>query len=350
MSGTPVYPGGSNTFIPNHRATSNLVIGFSRNQSDFAINEYISLKPVDQDQGRYLRITTEEAGRILDSELSEFVWPDGADRPMNNDGTELFSFDGYRTKRYDFGYKLGKKSSEQAEWDIGKSHQAIKAQQAMTGRTVRVHSVLASASSWEANHRKDVSTITGNSGPWDVSTTVRQDIKRSLNHAAEQIMLSTLSVVKKKDLRLVLSPPTAHRISECQEIVDHIKGSPEAYSQVRGGTGRWSEWGLPNELYGFKIVVEDAAKVTSRRGAATSTRQFVMPAGVAYLMSRPGGLVAPAGDGPNFSTISYFAYEEMTVEEFDDTKNRRLEGHVVDDGVPVQTASVSGFKFEGITS
>ena len=350
MAGTPVYPGGSNTYIPNHRATQGLVIGFSRNVDDFPINRYIQLKPVDQDQGKYLRLTNEEAGRILDSDLSEFVWPDAADRPMNNDGTELFNYEDYRTKRFDFGYKLGYKAKNQADWAIGKTHQQIKAQQAMTGRTMRVHGVLANAASWETGHRKDVTTITGNTGTWDASTSVRQDIKRSLNYAAEQIMKATLGVIRKKDLQLVLSPPSAHRISECQEVVDHIKGSPEAYSQVMGGMGKWSEWGLPNSLYGFPLVVEDAVRTSSRRGAATAVKDFVMGAGIAYLIARPGKLVAPAGDGPNFSTICYFAYEEMTVEEFDDEKNRRLEGHVVDDGVPVQTASVSGFRFEGITT
>lgn len=350
MPGTPVYPGGSNTYIPNHRATNNLVIGFSRNPKKFPLNQYIQLKPVTQDQGRFLKITTEEAGRILDADLSEFVWADGADRPQNNDGTELFHYDDYRTKRYNFGYKLGTKAEQQADWAIAKTHQQLKAQQAMTGRTVRVHSVLAANSSWETGHRKDVTTISGVTGTWDASTTARQDIKRSLNHAAEQILKSTLSVVRKEDLQLVLNPVSAHRISECQEIVDHIKGSPEAYSQVQGGQGKWSQWGLPDQLYGFNIVVEDSTKVTSRRGAATRAADFVMGSGVAYLLARPGELLAPAGEGPNFSTICLFVYEEMSVEEFTDTKHRRIEGHVVDDYVPVQTASVSGFKFEGILS
>lgn len=348
MAGTPVYPGGSNTYIPNHRATNNLVIGFSRNPSKFPLNRYIQLKPVDQDQGKFLKITTEEAGRILDSNLSEFVWPDGADRPMNNDGTELFHYDDYRTRRFNFAYKLGYKAEKQADWAIGKTHQQIKAQQAMTGRTTRVHAVLSANSSWETGHRKDVSTILTNTGTWDASTTARQDIKRSLNYAAEQILKSTLSVVRKEDLQLVLNPTSAHRISECQEIVDHIKGSPEAYGQVKGGEGKWSQWGLPDQIYGFDVTVEDTVRVTSRRGAATSTRSFVMADGLAYLLARPGALVAPAGDGPNFSTICLFVYEEMSVEEFNDSKNRRVEGHVVDDYQPVQTASVSGFKFEGI--
>lgn len=346
---TPVYPGAHNTYIPNHKATNGLVIGFSRSPDKFALNQYISITPVSQSHGRYLRINTEEAGRVLDADAAEFVWPDGAPRPQNNDGTEKFRYESYRTIRRNLGYALGREANDEADWDVGKTHQAIKAQQAMTIRTNLVHGVLAAASSWEAGHRLDVSTISGNTGTWDASTTARQDIKRSLNKAAEKILLSTLSVVKKSDLRLVLSAPTAQRISECQEIVDHIKGSPDAYTQIQG-KGRWSQYGLPDSLYGFPVVVEDATKVTSRRGAAVRAADFVCPSGVAYLLARPGNLVSPTGSGPNFSTITWFAKEEMTVEEFDDEKNRRLEGHVVDNGVAGVTASVSGFKFEGVLS
>lgn len=350
MAGTPVLPGGSNTYIPNHQATGNLVIGFSRNVDKFPLNDYVQIKPVEKDQGKYLRITTEEAGRVLSSDLAEFVWPDGADRPMNNDGTELFNYLDYRTQRYDFGYKLGYKSKEQADWAIGKTHQQIKAQQCMTARSARVHAILGADANWDAAHILDVTAISGNTGEWDLSTSARQDIKRSLNTAAEQVLLSTLAVVRKEDLRLVLNPVAAHRLSECQEIVDHIKGSPEAYSQVKGATGRWSQYGLPDTIYGFKVVVEDSVKVTSRRGAATATRSFVAADAVGYLLARPGSLIAPAGDGPNFSTLCIFSYEEMAVEEFDDEKNRRVEGHVVDDFTPVMTASVSGVKFTNILS
>jgi hypothetical protein len=348
MTTTFVRPGESNTYVPNHEATGNLVIGFSRNPDDFPLNQYVQLKPVTKDQGFYLRVTTEEAGRILSTDLAEFVWPDGADRPQNNDGTESFGYLPYKTKRLDYPYKLGDKSREQADWAISETHKSIKAQQAMTARTVSAHAILGSDSNFEAAHVAVVANISGNTGPWDASTVARQDIKRSLNYAATQILKSTLSVVRKKDLRLVLDVDTAHQISECQEIVDHIKGSPEAYSQVKGETGKWSQYGLPDKLYGYSVVVEDTVKVTSRRGASSATRDFVATAGRAYLLARPGSLVAPAGDGPNFSTICAFLYEEMTVEEFRDAKNRRLEGHVVDDFGMVVTASASGFVFKDV--
>ena len=346
--GTPVYPGQSNTYIPNHEATAGLVIGFSRNPDDFPLNQYIQIKPVTKDVGRYLRLTTEEAGRIINTDLSEFVWPDGADRPQNNDGTELFAYDSYRTQRYNYAFKLGDKSREQADWGVVDVHKAIKAQQAMTARTVRTHAILQTNGSWETGHRSAVDDIPGNTGPWDASTSARQDIKRSLHYAAEQIMKSTLSVVRKKDLRVVFSPEVAHRISETQEIVEHIKQSPEAYSQVKGETGKWGQWGLPDSLYGFPIVVEDAVRVDSRRGAATSSRDWVASSSSAYMLARPGGLVAPAGSGPNFSTVCLFSYEEMSVEEFQSQEHRRMTGNIADDFEVVVTASVSGFRFDDV--
>jgi hypothetical protein len=347
MTTTFVRPGQSNTYIPDHEATGGLIVGFSRNPDKFPLNQYMQLCPVTKDNGFYLRVTTEEAGRILSSDLNEFVWPDGADRPQGNDGTESFGYLPYRTRRYNYGFKLGDKSKDQADWGIVDTHKAIKAQQAMTARTNRVHAILGDDANWESSHVIDVDQITGNTGTWDASTVARQDIKRSLNYAAEQILLSTLSVVRKNDLRLVLGVSAAHRISECQEIVDHIKGSPEAYSQVKGQRGKWSQYGLPDELYGFPIVVEDTVKVTSRRGATSAARSFIMDGDRAYMLARPGGLVAASG-GPNFSTACLFMYEEMTVEEKQDEYHRRTMGNIVDDFDVVVTASASGFVFRDI--
>ena len=131
--------------------------------------------------------------------------------------------------------------------------------------------------------------------------------------------------------------------------LDHIKGSPEAYSQVKGGEGKWSEFGLPDKLYNFPIVVEDAVMVTSIRNAATVTRSFVMDSGVVYLLSRPGGLESVSG-GPNFSTCCIFLYEDMTVETLKDTNNRRTSGNVVEDFTTVLTAPASGFMFQGVVT
>lgn len=342
-SGPLVYPGQNNTYVKNHAATGNLVVEYSRNPDDFAVNKYIQITDVEKDSGYYLSITPEEAARVLSGTLDEFVWPDGAPRPRRNSGTETFQFSDYKTERYDYDFTLGDKSHQQADWDIVQTHAAIKAQQAMTARTVAVHNVIGTNGNWDSNHYIDVATISGNTGPWDASTVARQDIKRSLNYAIETILKATLGMVRRKDLVLVMGPDVAHAISESQEIVDHIKGSPDAYNQVVGNAGKFGEYQLPDKIYGVQLVIEDAVRVTNKRGASRAT-SFVCDGDSAYLLARPGGLVSPGG-GPNFSTAHLFVKEDMTVETRRSEDDRRTEGHVVDDFDCVLTAPSSGFKF-----
>ncbi len=346
-SGTPVLPGGTNTFVRSFgEGSDKLIVGFSRNPKRFALNEYIQLRDVSLKSGFYLNINTEEAGRVLDSELSDHVWPDGADRPQNNDGTEQFSFKDYRTQRYNFSFKIGYDAKDQAAWDIVESHQAIKAQQAMTARTQRVHAVLGTAGNWEAAHTIDVSLVPGVTGPWDESTNVRADIQRSLDYGADVVTKATLAVVEKEDLRLVMNPNTARALAATQEIRDTVKQSRFAMGNITQQE-YFDNYGLPPYLYGYRVIVEKTVKTTNRRGG-TRAAQYVMPDGVAYLLSRPGGLVASAAGGPSFSTVSLFMHEDMSTETFEDTEHRRLKGNVVDDYQPVVTASVSGFRFTGV--
>jgi hypothetical protein len=73
-----------------------------------------------------------------------------------------------------------------------------------------------------------------------------------------------------------------------------------------------------------------------------------MADGTVYMLARPGGLVASPEAGPSWSTCMLLLLEEMTVEDFDDDKQRRTEMHIVDDFAPVMTAPVSGFYFTGV--
>ncbi len=155
-AGTPVLPGGSNTYIANAEATGNLRVSFSRNPADFALNRYIQIKEVKKDRGYYLRINTEQALRIVNSDLSDFVWPDGHPAPQANNNNEKFYFVDYRTERRSVPWQLGDKSREQADWDIDASELAIHAQQAMTVRTVDVHRLLSTTGNWDSAHVMDV--------------------------------------------------------------------------------------------------------------------------------------------------------------------------------------------------
>jgi hypothetical protein len=348
-AGPLYYPGGSNTYVKDHMATGNLIASYSRNPKDFPLARYIQYREVKKDSGFYMRLGIEQAARLVGGSVDEYVWPDGADRPQRNNGTERFQFVDYRTERRDFDWQLGYKSTDQASWNIKDTEAANHAQQAMTARARRAHQKLENAANWDASHIIDVATIPGNSGRWDVSTTGRMDIKRSLNYGFDLIHQDTNGVINKRsDMILVISKKTAQRIGECQEMVNAFIQSVEARKHWENKEPRYNEWGIPDYLYGFEVVVEDTIMVTSKRGASATTRSPVCANGVGYILSRPGGLVSKANSGPSYSTLMCLTYEDMTVETLDDPKNRRIDGHVVDDTAEEIVSPVSGFVLQNL--
>lgn len=338
------YPSGSNTFVPNHDASGKLVVAYSRNVNDFSLNRYVQIAPVKKTTGLYLKMTAEQAARIVN--LDETRWPDGAEAPRGEDGTESFEWLPFRCERHSYNTTVGDLAEEQADFALSDVNLANQAQRAMTHRTLEAVTALTTSGNYDAAHTSAVASIPNNSGTWAASTTARQDIKRSLNYAAKIIMKATLGAVKAKDLILVLGPDEASAIAECQELVDHVKHSPKALAQWRGEEmGRNVQYGLPDMLYGYEVVVEDAVRTTSRKGG-TVAKGFAWPSATACLVSRPGGLVGRAG-GPTFSTITGFIYEkdDMSVETRHDQDNRLQQARVVDNRHFVMTAPTSGFLF-----
>jgi hypothetical protein len=341
---TAAYPSSTNVFVPDHAASGKLVIDFARNIKDFAVNEWCQIVPVKKVIGLYLKMTIEEAGRIQQTNLANFAWPDGADAPKGDDGAESFEFQTYRTERRAFPVRLGDLTIDQASWNITAQHASIKARQAMTARTQLAVTSAVTSGNYDASHRLDVTAITSNSGSWAESTSSRQDIKRSLNTAANLILLDTLNGVRMNDLIVVINPTLAAEMSECQEIVDYLKHSPDALAQVRGELpGKNVMFGLPDKLYGFPLVVEATAKVTSKKGA-TRAANYILPTATPFMCARPGGLVGVA-DSPNFSTHVLFAAEEMTVETLKDVNNRYQVIRVVENVAAYTVAGVSGVLF-----
>lgn len=343
------FPGAYNTFVANHEATRSMVVDFSRNPSAFPVNRYIQVVPVDEPTGYYLAMTVEERGRIRNTDGSEFKWADANDAPSGQDGTESFEYKAYRQERYAFPFRFGDMTVKNASWDIVAQHSAIKAQQAMTHRTQQVVTLLTTSANYPSANTSAVSSISGNSGAWNQSTVARQDIKRSLNFAAETILDATLTGVKLSDLVLIISSSCARQIAECQEIVDYIKSSPDAKAQLVGDKASLNakRYGLPDQLYGFDLVIEDTRKVTSKKGATRAVSQ-IWPVASAALVSRPGGLVGVAG-APSFSTATVFVNKayEMAVETVDDRANKRTMGRVIDMFDVRMTAGSAGFLFTG---
>lgn len=343
------YPGGSNVFVAgfskNAETTQLFATDFSRNPDSFRLNDYVQIVPVKLDKGFYAEMGVEEGGRITNDDMPETVWADGDDAPEGRGNTESFEFKAYQTLRRLYNFRVGGKAVDQAPWDILAQNGRRKAQLAMTMRTVQAVTVATTAANYSASHTADVTAIPGVSDTWDTSTTADMFIKRSLLHGWDTIRKSTLGGVRLNELRLVLSPTCAKEIAMTQEVIDLIKQSPTAVDYLKKGLGN-AAYGLPEVLYGIPVVIEDAVKVTSAKGASTVTAD-VMPDAKPFLCARPGGLVAPdySQDQPNFSTLAMFMYEDMTVEEKYDVDNRIHRGRVVDDFVVKLMAPISGFLF-----
>lgn len=304
-----------------------MIVGYSRNPKKFKLNQYTKTVPVKQGAGYYLNLTAEEAGRIINSNLNDFYWADGEEAPMGNENTESFQFLPFATRRYVFPFNLGAKAVEQATWEIVSVHAGLAGQRDMTARTQAVWNVLNTSGNWAGN--TDTATNLAG-GQLDSATTSNLYIKKLFRVVAENILKATLGVVQREDLVVVMSPHTAGLIAESQEIVQHLVQSPFALAQVRQDVPNQNgQWGLPDVLYGVRVCVEDAVKVTSKK-LATRASGYVCPAQTMVFMARPGGLMGMQGI-PEFSTIQGFMYEESTVETKFDSDNRRHAGRVVSD-------------------
>ena len=331
------YASGFNTFIPNHQASGHMVVSFSRNPNTFAINRYAQIVPVNQSVGYYLNLTASEAARVLNTNLAEFVWPDGNAAPDGNWGTESFEWKKFSTIRYAYPFSIGRKAEEQAEWNVLAQHAAIKAQQAITARTLAMLEKATDTANW-GSHTATATALGG--GFWSTGTATDPRIKKTLNAAAHAIVKDTLGVVQPKDMVLVIPPDLATVMSESQEVHSYLKENPIAYDVLRGNANVNAAWGLPPAIYGYPIVIEDTVRVSSKKN--TRTVDYALSENRALLVSRPGGLVGVEG-APSFSTLTIFAYEEMSVEQKDDPDNRRVKGRVVDDFDTAITSNAAGY-------
>lgn len=334
MAITPQYPGAYNTYVPNTQATNNLIIDFARNIDQFKLNQYTQTIKVSENVGMYTRMTNEVCSRFLNA--NDSAWADATERPLGNQNLESFANETYRTTRRTFPVTLGYLASQQASWNLTAQYQRILGTQAMTARSQIVLDALLDTSAYDASHVVDVTTDYGDG--WDNSLTSGGIIKATIYDAVNTILKDTLGCVQQKDLILVVSAEAAATIMQSQEIVDYLKGSPDAWRMTQGNLAS-GPYGLPETLYGIKVVVEDGVKVTSKKGAARVT-DWLFPKDKAIICARPGGLTAM--QGPNFSTCVIFAKEEMTAETFDDSRNRRTVLSVTEDYCAKVIAPVSG--------
>ncbi len=355
MAAVPRYISPYNVALP--QATGQ-VIQFIRNPDTFKLNEYVQLIESQGITGVYYVIDQDTPPRVVED--ATFAWEDGADRPTGQWNQTSFVMQGFQCQRRCIPWRLGEQAINMAKsyWDVQATETAAASQQAMTLRTYRVMNLLQNAALW-GNNTADAGTLNGYGagGTWDKASDDPADtgsynaIKKSLLAALSFVVLQTNAAVRVDDMRLVISPELAEIMAASAEITNYVKFGPYSKASLEGSDEAFIErWALPPRLYGVKLVIEDAVRVTDRPaagkgtiGLTTTNRVYVKSINSAILCSRPGGLDGAPGS-KSFSTFQVYWYENlMNVEAFWDNHNKRVEGSVVEQFCEVLAASPAGF-------
>ena len=340
--------GGLNTYVPstNALATGALQVEFTRAVNSFAITRYAQIVACNQQTGYYLRLDSDDNVRVTD--INEFVWPLGNDRPVGK--MNQHDFVTFTAVRFAYPFYIPNETVKQAAWDIVAQHARSKAQLAMTARSMRTATALTGSAAvtafTTAGNYYATGTTNSGVGAWTAST--GNNIQKGVQTALQRISLATGGAVRSEDICMVISPTIANALSQTAEVRDYVKNYAAGALPFLQGGDIFSRYGLPPNLFGVSVVVDDSVKVSTRKGTTSSTRAFVY-GNSAIFVSRPGGLVGVEGS-TSFSTCQIFAFEDMTVENWDDPKDRRIEGRVIDNSTSELVSPVSGVLVADVTS
>lgn len=350
-----VYASGFNTFVP---AATGQLIAYVRNPDSYAVNKYVQLIRTEKRVFVWYKVHRDDMGQRVVTD-SEWVWEDGADRPRNAANSLRFDNVESQTIRRNYDFVIGWEALEQADVNLLLAHTLMARNQRMTNFSKRAVALLETVANWGGN-TADANVLNGGKGKWDLAHSDPANagglaIKRSLDAAAEQILLATNNSVNWHEdaPRLLISPRLAQKMSQTDEIHSYIRESPDAKGQLTGRIkGQNSRWGLPDQLYGFEVCIEDASHVTERPQAdgdhalmtgAPAPRRFIKSDDSAVILTRVGGIDGQLG-APNFSTLqTYYYKKEVSLETEDDNWNRLTKGAVTENQREVLAAPESGF-------
>lgn len=344
---------GYNGFLP--QATGQ-VIAYVRNPKKFRINQYVQYIETPVTKGAYYVLGRDMPARIPSDNGTAgpdfLVWADSADRPNGDWNKPLFKLEDFTTIRRDVPSKVGWITRDMASaggLKLIEFQSAAMAQQMMTARTRLAITALENSSNWPSSHVLTANNLNNGRGTWknagddpnNLST--YNAIKRTLMNALKLIQLDTNSQVSQEDLVVVVSPDLAIEISQSPEVLNYIRESPAALAQVHGITENINQrYGLPEMLFGWKFIVEDAVEVTqfdnSSGTEATTNRKFIKGLDQALILSRPGGLDGEYG-APSYSTCQIYHYDGLLkVSAFDEAKHEYTDLHV-EENIAIEIAA-----------
>ena len=338
------------------------VIAFIRDPKAFRLNRYCQMVPTDKMVFEYWRLGVDNSVRAVS--LTADAWPDGQRRPKGHHNKSKFDEVVSKTTRRNDSFDIGNLTAKQSVIKLLDIYSKEAQSQHMTKRTARLLNAAQTVASWGANTATAaaLANVAGaflDKGSSEETNPFFCVIKKTFDAVITKVMLLTNGMVDEVDtnvLKCVMSPNQAFKISETGEIHAYLKSSPDAASQVRGRTAGLNKmYGLPDNLYGVDIEVENAMIVEQQPDASDAIgseagitggapkRHFIKNDSTMLFASRVGGLDGVPG-APSFSTLQIFHYgSEMEVETRDEAWDRLTEGGVVSNVFEALTAPASGF-------
>lgn len=333
-------PNGVNTLIPLFEASGHLQIKFSRNPKSFKLNTYTAQIAAPQARGAYLEFNPNDTIRLQ----SSHKWAYGTPASAGFENQQGFTQRNFFTQRYQFATTLDKFAVDIGSFDVQKVHSENLALKAMINRT----NVSLATITNTANYGANTATATALAGGFlDGGTTADPRLAKALYAAAAAIQKATAGRAGLAGARfgVLLSPNTATRLSVSREIREYVMQNPESLKLVTGENESFMDsasYMMPNRLYKFDIVVEDAFINTGNPESALDVNTTIMPDNVLIVYVVTGGFKKEYG-AEDFSTFTQFVHEDMTVEYRADDWDRLIYLRVVDNFDFAITSPKSGY-------
>lgn len=341
--------GYENVYIPGYQgdgeSQKRFIVGFTLNEEGFALNNYVTVVGSDKPIAYYQKWKSEDFVRVAHADGVDERWADGSDRPTAPE-TARFTFIPYELRRYGTHTFLGDMAEQFS--DIGSLIPPIQEQFAsrfMVRRSIAVQTALTTSGNYPsatthyyakygvlANAASSLGYPTGYFGTAGTQTIYDGTlddpfIKKTINHAVTLILRRSNGTIKPSDLLLVVNPNTAARLSATREIRSYLAQQSGSLEVLKGQTpSMWPTFGLPNPLYGLKVMVDATTKVTAKVDHVNDDSQdWVVADDTIEIVARPGSVAAMSGSRP-YSSVVLFQHKKwaMKPETFPDPENHRL--------------------------
>lgn len=348
---TTNFPGPYNVFIPafDGKATANLIVSYARKPDKFAVTKLTQRTPVNFLSGYWLTLRPEVLARIM-ADPNETIWQDGSPAPTGSYNQQDFRATQYTCLRRARPAYIGWQTREQAAFPVQDTQLQVLGHQMITQRAYAFYQLAMNSANYLLGPSNAASTIGSHVGTatfWSsvyagvagggggssgggffyAGTSTNPIIMRAIMNVANQITMDSMAAVAYTDLTMALTPPAAIGMATSAEIHDYLARNPLALAQVRGDSkSQNGQWGLPDMLYGMRVVIDPTLQTTSGRLVVPGTTQYIEGSNSALIMATPGDLPDNVGQiSSSFSSFHFFFYrgEEMVTKTLDEPINER---------------------------